>query len=428
MSGGPDSVFLYYFLKEIKEKYNLQLYFAHINHMLRSEDSDNDSEFVKKLGKDEGIETFILKKNIELVAKEKKISIEEAGRFIRYNFFEEVKSKVNGTKIALAHNLDDNVETFLFRLMRGTKLDGLCSIQEKREYVIRPIMSVYKKDILNYLNKNSYRYQIDRTNNENIYTRNKIRLDLIPYIEKNYNINFKEKIVNLIEEINQTEEFISENINIKDYIFENRINYLKIKNKSKYIKLRLIKDYLKQNNINYNHNKISDIYNFLNLENGTKDLRIDKKYLLVKEYNEIYLKKINNYKEIEQSVILKIGEKKTFKKYAVSAEIIEDISNLKLIKDKNVIYLDYNKLSNKLEFKVRKRQNGDVFNPKGLIGRKKLKDYLINSKIPKYERDNIPIITNNDDIIWIGGLREVEGYSINEHTKKAVLLQLKKSD
>ena len=121
MSGGPDSVFLYYFLKEIKEKYNLQLYFAHINHMLRSEDSDNDSEFVKKLGKDEGIETFILKKNIELVAKEKKISIEEAGRFIRYNFFEEVKSKVKGTKIALAHNLDDNVETFLFRLMRGTK-------------------------------------------------------------------------------------------------------------------------------------------------------------------------------------------------------------------------------------------------------------------------------------------------------------------
>ena len=174
---------MYTLLKMIKHEYELEFIFCHVNHMLREKTALRDQYFVEKLGEKEGVTTFVLQEDIKEYAKKNKIGVEEAGRVVRYNFFKKIMKAEHATKIALAHNFDDNIETFLFRLMRGTSIMGLSSIPIKRENFIRPIMGFRKSEIVQFLSENSIEYVNDETNDETIYTRNKIRLELIPYIE-----------------------------------------------------------------------------------------------------------------------------------------------------------------------------------------------------------------------------------------------------
>lgn len=207
LSGGPDSVALLRLLLEIKDKYKIELGLCHINHMLRGENSDGDEEFCKRLSQYYKIPFYSLRANIEAYGKEKKIGLEEAGREIRYEFFNRISTQNSYNKIALAHNLDDNVETFLFRLIRGTGINGLKGIPVKRDKIIRPLLNTKKSDILDYLSNINQEYRIDESNNEKVYSRNKIRLDLIPYIEKEFNPNFKESITSLINDFSFEEDF-----------------------------------------------------------------------------------------------------------------------------------------------------------------------------------------------------------------------------
>ena len=219
-SGGPDSIFLLEVLLRIKEEYNLEIFLVHINHLFRGKEAERDENFVKSLGEKFNLQVFVKRKSMEQMAKEEKITLEEAGREIRYSFFDEVMEKTGGNKIALAHNLDDQIETFLFRLIRGTSLEGLEGINETRDNkYIRPINEVYKKDIMNFLNENNISYMIDSTNLENDYTRNSIRLDLIPFIEEKYNPKFKEKIGNLLKEIREVNNILEPDCS--KYIFDN---------------------------------------------------------------------------------------------------------------------------------------------------------------------------------------------------------------
>ncbi|MGL4788016.1 MAG: tRNA lysidine(34) synthetase TilS, partial [Cetobacterium sp.] len=206
-SGGPDSVFLLEALNYAKKEINFEFVLAHVNHLLRGENSDTDEKFSIECSKRLNIPIFVKRASIEEIAKENNIGLEEAGRFIRYTFFKDILKKISGNKIAIAHNLDDQIETFLFRLIRGSSLEGLEGIPN-RENIIRPINEVYKNNILEFLDENEIKYRIDETNFENDFTRNSIRLDLIPWIEKRYNNNFKDKIFNLISEIKEVNKIL----------------------------------------------------------------------------------------------------------------------------------------------------------------------------------------------------------------------------
>ena len=193
-SGGPDSVFLIEMLKKLQTYINFRIYLVHINHLLRGDDADADEKFSYDYAKENNFDIFVKKIPIKEIAKKNGKTLEEVGREERYKFFNEIYNKVGGTKIATAHNKDDQIETFLFRMIRGSSLKGLEGIQTKKNNLIRPISEIYKKDIIEYLNKNKIQYKIDKTNFENEFTRNSIRLDLIPFIENRYNTKFKEKI------------------------------------------------------------------------------------------------------------------------------------------------------------------------------------------------------------------------------------------
>ena len=227
-SGGPDSVFLVEMLKKLQYFFNFKIYLVHINHLLRGEDADSDENFSFEYAKKNNLEIFIKRIPVKEIAKEVGKTLEEVGREERYKFFSEIYKKVGATKIATAHNKDDQIETFLFRLIRGTSLQGLEGIKIKNNNVIRPISEIYKKDILEYLNKNEIQYKIDKTNFENEFTRNSIRLDLIPFIEERYNIKFKDKIFSLIEEIRENNQ--NNSLSLSNYTdSENRIILEKIK-------------------------------------------------------------------------------------------------------------------------------------------------------------------------------------------------------
>jgi tRNA(Ile)-lysidine synthase len=398
MSGGPDSVFLYNLLKKIKDKMNLKVYFAHINHGLRGKDSDGDEKFVIKLGETEKIPAYTKKVNIKEYAKLRGLSEEEAGREVRYGFFRELKDRLGATKVALAHNEDDVVETFMFRLIRGTSFKGLEGIPVKREFFIRPVLNYRKEEILKYLDGNQISYCTDKTNFENIYTRNKIRLDLIPSIEKEYNINFKEKIINLISDIGEFNGII--NSNLKKYTKDDILDVRELKKEEKFIQRTIISEYLQRFDISVNRNKILEIQKLI-YSDGSKEIYGDCRYRIKKTYDVLEIVEVEKIKFNDQLIgKLTVPGSILWNNYRISAQLINDDQKSK--EGKNEFYC---KLRKDDVLTVRSRKNGDKFYPVGMNGRKKLKDLFIDLKIPKEERNSIPIITNLDEILWVGGIR-----------------------
>ena len=208
VSGGPDSLAMLHCLKNIKDEGNLQfeIIVAHVNHMLR-EEADSEEEFVKKFCKDNQIKFYSKKANVEKIAKDEKISTEEAGRNVRYDFFEEVLKKVNGNKIAIAHNKNDKIETIIMNILRGTGIAGLKGIEIKREKYIRPILECEREEIEKYCEDNKLNPRIDKSNFENEYTRNKIRNIVIPYIKKEFNPNIISTVDRLSNLVKEEEEY-----------------------------------------------------------------------------------------------------------------------------------------------------------------------------------------------------------------------------
>jgi len=339
-------------LKKLQHFFNFKIYLVHINHLLRGEDADSDENFSFEYAKKNNLEIFIKRIPIKEIAKEIGKTLEEVGREERYKFFFEIYEKVGATKIATAHNKDDQIETFLFRLIRGTSLQGLEGIKIKNNNVIRPISEIYKKDILEYLNKNEIQYKIDKTNFENEFTRNSIRLDLIPFIEERYNIKFKDKIFSLIKEIRENNQ--NNSLNLSDYTdSENRIILEKTKFLSNFDKKNLLSLFLNKKNIEVNRNKIDEI-NSLIKSNGTKKIDLNKTYRVVKDYTHLYIEEKKQDYTINNSTIqLKIPSEQVFNNFKISVEIAK---NLYIPKEKNQYLLDtlYNDI-----IEVRYRKEGD---------------------------------------------------------------------
>ena len=197
VSGGPDSMSLLRALIKLREKFNIKLVVAHVNHMIRAV-ADSETEFVKGFCEDNGVDCFVKRIDVVGLSEKLKISCEEAGRNVRYDFFDEIFDKVGANKIAIAHNKNDNVETVLMNIMRGSGVSGLKGIEPVRDgKFIRPLIEIDRKSIEQYCVDENLNPKFDESNKENVYTRNKVRNLLIPYIEKEFNPNIIESISRL---------------------------------------------------------------------------------------------------------------------------------------------------------------------------------------------------------------------------------------
>lgn len=205
VSSGPDSTCLFHILMALQKKYPLKIIIAHVNYGLRGKDSQKDEAFVRDLAEKYGLKIFVLNPHIR-----SRSNLENNLREIRYRFFEEIRKKNKFDLIATAHNADDQVETFFLHLLRGSGLAGLSSMRYKNGKIIRPLLGAWRKEIIDYLKKNALSYRIDKTNSENIFTRNKIRNQLIPILEKKFNPKIKETIFDAIESISDDYSFLDE--------------------------------------------------------------------------------------------------------------------------------------------------------------------------------------------------------------------------
>lgn len=298
VSGGPDSITLLNILNNLKEKLNIKIYVAHINHMIR-EEANEETEYVREFCDKLGIDFFAKKIKVEEEAKKLKIGTEEAGRNIRYSFFEEVANKVGANKIATAHNSNDNAETVLMNIIRGTSVSGLKGIEKVRDgKFIRPIIECNRNEIEEYCKEQNLDPRYDKSNKENIYTRNKIRNLLIPYLQKEFNPNiieginrlsyiaeeeerFLNKIVeneyeNILISVNNNEKNDTIILNLKEF---NKLDYVI---KSKLILYTISKIYGKATGIEKIH--IDDIIKLCKNNIGNK-------YLTPKKGLKIYVKK-----------------------------------------------------------------------------------------------------------------------------------------
>ena len=209
VSGGPDSLFMLHILNKLKEDLQFKIVVAHVNHMIRKEAGEEEI-FVKEFCKKINVEFHSKRIEVEKYANNNKMGLEEAGRKIRYEFFDEIAKVTNANKIAIAHNKNDKVETIIMNLLRGSGVTGLQGIQPiKDDKIIRPIIEIERKDIEKYCKENNLEPRIDISNFDNTYTRNKIRNVVIPYIKEEFNPNFIETITRLSEVITEENKFLN---------------------------------------------------------------------------------------------------------------------------------------------------------------------------------------------------------------------------
>ena len=306
VSGGPDSIAMLNILDDIKNDENIKLNFtiivAHINHLIR-EEAKQDEEYVKEFCKERNIEFYSKSIDVQKIANTNKIGTEEAGRNVRYEFFDEVLIKTNSNKIAIAHNKNDKIETIIMHILRGSGINGLKGIEPKREKYIRPLIECERNQIEEYCQKENLNPRIDKTNFENIYTRNKIRNVVIPYIKKEFNeniINTMDRFSNLItEEDKYIENQVKDIFNdIKLEENENQVVLqLKLFNlQEKVIKSRLIlytitRIFGSTNGIEKIH--IEDIIKLCNNNIGNKYLTPNKKIKVLVKNHKIYFSKLS---------------------------------------------------------------------------------------------------------------------------------------
>ena len=209
VSGGPDSICLLHVLNELKKELNFKIYVAHINHMIR-EEADGETEYVKEFCENLGIECYIKRIDVVKIANNLKRGTEETGRQIRYEFFDEILEKTTSNKIATAHNNNDKVETILMNILRGSGSNGLKGIEAIRDgKFIRPLIEISREEIEEYCETNKLNPKIDKSNNENIYTRNKVRNVVIPYIKQEFNPNILKTINRLSDVATEESEYLN---------------------------------------------------------------------------------------------------------------------------------------------------------------------------------------------------------------------------
>ena len=430
LSGGPDSVCLLNVLYSLKEDFHIKIGAAHVNHMLRGDEALADEEYSKSLCKNLNIEFYVKKIDIDKISKEKNISHEMAGREERYKFFETIKNNYGYNKIAVAHNANDQAETIIMNMMRGTGIEGLCGIRSKREGgIIRPILCLSREEVELYCSSNNLEPRIDKSNLENIYSRNKVRLDIIPYMKGNFNkdiINTLNRMANLIQVDNDFLEKETLN-NFKVYCSNTRDALIISKeafNLDRAIISRIIRKAFFEFTGKYSNFEMKHIYDVIELSQNTTNKRIDLTNNVLAEniYGDIYLKLKDNIIREYKEVVINKGELDNtdicYENYNVRFNIIINKNNIDFSKNVLIKYFDYDKIEERLV--IRKRRNGDKMLPLGMKGNKKVKDIFMDLKIPVDERDKIPVLCFDNEIAWLVAHKVSEKFKITKETKNII--------
>ncbi len=423
-SGGPDSVFALHFLNKFRKKYSIELSAVHFNHGLRGKEADEDQNFASEFCSNLGVAFYTSKLNVKKLAKEKKLSIEEAARKLRYQYLEKLRKQNSFDKIVTAHNLTDNTETVLMNLLSGTSASGLSGIPPQRGCIIRPILCVTKQEILGYLEKNRIPFRIDSSNLSDDFKRNFIRNRILPLLRGKINplldeavfrstSNFKSQLINLEKGMNY---FLSEFSDLKENGFLIRLKIMDVFGE---IPGELLKKFLERNfAYEFKHDDYEKINALAKNQNGKK-INLSGGIGVYKESGILLFQKekenLAGQVEINVGGSVKFGGK-TFGIAAAEAE--ENLSGKKAYELISADGLDE-------KFLLRTWKHGDIFKPLGFKGVKKVSDFLTDAKIPASVKKEQIVLVNRNKIVWVAGLRISDEVKITNKTKRVYKLWMK---
>ncbi len=436
VSGGPDSLALLHMLKTIADEFKLQLVVAHLNHGLRPEADEEEAE-VKSIASNWSLSYETKSVNIRSLKKDKRLTEEEAGREARYRFLFDLAQKYDATRIALGHHLDDQAETVLLNVIRGTGVDGLAGIlpKYKREdlLLIRPLLCLRRHEIEDYCRVNNLQPVTDSSNLETDYTRNKIRLELIPQIEKLYNPRIREALYGLAILAAEDRLFL-QNLARKKYLKIARFGrgetffrkhdliilpvalsgrILRLAHKKYALSKQLGRKHIEQILKLVESNKTAGQ---VTLPGGSKAYISQKRLVLTGG-------EVQKQDTLTEIALMIPG--KTLLPGGKSIEArIKKVEEMAWLPSRYRAYIDFDRLPPG-RLTVRPRWPGARFYPQGAPGSKKLKSILIDQKIPRCQREILPLVTVQKDIVWIPGIRIAHPYRVTDQTTRVLLLEYK---
>ena len=416
ISGGLDSVVLTHLCHKLKLDFTL----AHCNFNLRGKESDTDESFVLQLAKDLNKECFIECFDTLAYAQEKKLSTQMAARELRYNWFNELAEQLQFDYILTAHHADDNLETFLINLSRGTGIEGLTGIPEINKNVVRPLLPFSREDIEQYARAENLHWREDSSNASTKYLRNKLRLEVIPkFKEVNPQLlqNFNKTIAHLQDSkviIDDRIDAISNQV-IED-INDDNMNF----NIAEIVKLSNPKAYLYELLKDYNFTQWNDIYDLLEAQSGK--YVVSATHRLIKDRGCLLLSQLD--KNVHSSAVESYLIEESTKQFKTPFGILFfDEADAIFGKRTNVIFVDKDKL--KFPLVVRQWQEGDYFYPFGMKGKKKLSKFFKDEKLSLIEKENVLLLCSGDDIVWVINRRPDDRFKVTESTKKILKIILK---
>ncbi len=472
LSGGPDSVCLFFILKKFSEKIGFTISVVHVNHNLRGDESDLDEKFVVEICKKYDVECRIVDVDCDALAKEHKITTEEAGRNVRYQSFYEEANRIvtsnekafknitefHNIKIAVAQNKNDQAETVIMRIMRGTGINGLSGMEYKRKgekdiEIIRPILNLTRDEIEAYLEAENITFQIDKTNEESIYTRNRIRLELLPYMKNQFNSNIIDSLcrVSKLAQIDnnyfqQEVEKVLEKAILGEKYITIEIQYIKDLHAA--IKNRVLLEMIKEAGLNQGFSEvhIEDVLEMIerNAESKVIDLpdgyqcalsygtlrffdqkHLDKKEEEIKRLKENFKIELIDYQELIARQKINLSNK-------VNVAIFDGDKIIKAIYgDKKEWCEDIRDIKMSIRYKI----EGDYFSLEKNKGRKKIKSLFVDEKVYREMRNLVPLVTIGNDVLWILGgdvtgesfglkkSRKSSNYKLNKNTKNILYIE-----
>ncbi len=443
VSGGPDSVALLSILACLSQELNFSLHVAHLNHMFRAKEAEKDALYVKELAKKFSLPITVRKRNVPAFVRRKRLSPEEGARQVRYKFLENVAEKAGANKIALGQTADDQAETVLMWMLRGSGLKGLAGIPAVRPLenclIIRPLMEVSRSEIEDYLREEGLRGRVDASNLKPVYLRNKIRLKLLPLLARDYNPNIKSVLSGMSQILEADEEYLTE---MQERVFEkvarlkgdNRvgINLASLRKLHPSMQRRILRrsiEVVKGNLQGITLSHLREVLNMINQGRTGSEVHLPKEIVVKRSYQKVFISQgkkprarvkysyqlpIPGEAEIEE---LNLTLRSSLLKRRSTAGLRKSFSSKRA-------YFDFNEIEPPLM--IRNRRRGDRFQPLGMRGRKSLKEFFIDEKIPREERERTPLLVqrNGRDILWVVGWRQAERAKVSQGTKRVLKVEI----
>jgi tRNA(Ile)-lysidine synthase len=438
VSGGVDSMVLLRLLYNLAAEYDLSLIVGHVNHGLRPGASEKEAELVRAESEQLGLPFEYGEVDVKAFQKAKGLSTQDAARRLRFHFFNALLTKHGAAKLALGHHADDQVETFMLRLIRGSGLKGLQAMAPVRQgRVIRPLLEVWRKEIELFAESEGVPFLTDASNLEEHYLRNKVRLSLLPLIEKEYQPNFKPLVLRttaLLREENEAldreaQKAVQELVRKESGVFAFR--FLKFRGLHRAVQRRVLQrifDEIRAGEGIMEEKEgpaVNRLHRLLIEPRPSFSLELPGKIFFEKRYDDILIGKkeaaLVSPFEIEiaasgQTFIKEVGKR------IVAEELVRKNWTGDFDKTSQTVFLDWGKVQFPLT--VRNFRPGDRFHPLGVKGTQKLKEFFIDHKVPRFERSRIPILVSGGSICWVAGFRIDDRFKVTEETERVLKVKL----